>query len=728
MFSPKITLTLILAFTISLCSVAQNNVTNQLNEAKKHHKEFQYSKALKAYKSVLNVEYGNVKALDGVINIYLFDYEIYDSAGVYLERRLEHIQTDTNYIVYLNYANCLRMQERHEEAIEYYNFFKKYGLKKKKRNEIFIKDIDQNIEWCQHALNNDEIIYEPYIVENMGFFINSVDAEYTPIFIEEDSLLLYNARYQDYDQEQRSEDNQYFENIYYFDLVESVASSYNPGINQEHHQAVVSKGHNSDSILVFYQNRVWVSSIGEDRLNNLTPLPEILNGHYFQPHGFFSADNGTFIFSAASMEGNLDLFVSYYQEGNWTQPKSISPRINTGMDEDAPFLTDDGQTLYFSSKGHNSCGGYDFFKSELVDGAWSRPENLGYPMNSAGDDIYISFNNNGKSGFFSSNRNGGFGGMDIYSFGLDKKTVRGAAKDGKGNLLAGVEVSITDLETGQVEIVITDENGDYSFLVEPDRKFILNGKKEDYFDDSNNANTATEDDVIIANLSLEKDPGLSLYILITDKEGGTPLDSVKVILTDNMTGTSEEYLTPVSGDKIKPLEDKKLSDRGSYNLTLERDGYLSKTVTYNMSFDREGTFNVHEELDLSMDKIDLGQDLSDIIDLKPIYFDVSRYNIRPDAALELDKIVQVMNDNPNMKIELGSHTDSRGSAKSNQALSEKRAKASADYIASRITNPERITYKGYGEAQPVNHCIDGVKCSQEEHQENRRTEFIILEM
>lgn len=707
---------------------AQNELHSELNNAKKNQEALEFPEAIRAYKRALTIDPNNTEALDGLVQIYLYDYQIYDSAEVYLNIQLQHIGPDTNYAVYYNYANCLRMQERHEDAILNYYFFKQYGIAKKKRNEDFVAEIDQNIEYCQQALNVEEMIYEPYLVENMGFFINSVDMEYTPVYIEEENLLLYNARYKDYDSELRFEDNKYFENIYYFDLEESVASTYNESIDQQNHQAVVSCGSGSDTILVFHKNKVWISSIAQDRLNELTPLPDILSGYFFQPHGVFSSDRKTFIFSARSELGNLDIFISKFENGTWSIPVPISPRINTGKDEDAPFLSKDGTKLYFSSKGHNSCGGYDFFVSELVDGVWSRPVNLGYPMNSAGDDIYISFTDDGKRGYFSSNRNGGFGGMDIYSFGLAKKTIRGTAKDGKGNLLAEVLVKIVDLETGLEEIAMTDENGDYSFLVDPDHKFSLTGNKEGYFGDANSADTYTEDDYVIVNLALEKDPGLSLYMLITDAGDGTPIDSVKITLTDNMTGEKEVYYTPVTGDKIKPLEDKKLKERGSYNLTLERKGYLSKTVTYNVAFEREGTYNVHEEMDISMDRADLGQDLSKIIDLQPIYFDLGKYKIRPDAAIELDKIVQVMNDNPNMKIELGSHTDSRGSATSNQSLSEKRAKASAEYIQSRISNPDRITYKGYGEEKLTNGCADGVNCTEDQHQENRRTEFIILEM
>ncbi len=129
-----------------------------------------------------------------------------------------------------------------------------------------------------------------------------------------------------------------------------------------------------------------------------------------------------------------------------------------------------------------------------------------------------------------------------------------------------------------------------------------------------------------------------------------------------------------------------------------------------------------------MEVIDVGEDIAKKIDIEPIYFDLDKWNIRKDAAVELDKIVSVMKDNPTMEIELGSHTDSRGSDAYNLALSDRRAKSSAAYIVSRGIAAERIKGKGFGERELKNKCIDGVSCTEAEHQMNRRTEFIITKM
>ncbi|UKN02632.1 OmpA family protein [Paracrocinitomix mangrovi] len=707
----------------------QESARKSLMQAEKFHKRNDFSPALKAYKEVLSLEPNNKKALKGIVDIYLNVYQVYDSAAMYIDRQLTNIEEDTNYLIYYNKANVLRFQEQHEEAIKTYNFFKEYGIKKYTLTSEIEQDVDKSIRYCLNAMNNQETIYEPYKVENMDFFINSIESEYTPVYLDDMGILLYNARYKDYDSERRDADNMFFENIYYFDLEESVASTFNPSIEQTTHQCVVGKVFGTDSVLVFYQNKIWISTMSEDRLNNLKPLPAEFGSYYFQPHGVFSRDMKTFIFSARSETGNLDLYISENKSGTWSNPKPISFRINSEEDEDAPFLTPDGKTLYFSSKGHNSSGGYDFFYSVREGNDWSAPQNMGYPMNSTGDDIYISWNSNGRGGYFSSNRNGGFGMMDIYSFGLIKKSIEGVTMDKDSNILANVSVQMKNLDTEEIETFTSDENGKFSVLVDPENKFEFFGTKEGYFEDKSMVETFGEEEIFSTTLVLEKDPGLSLFLLVKDAKNQTPLDSVKIVILDNMIDKyKDSTITDISGSFNLPLPDKKLEDRGSYNITLTRPGYLAQTVTFNVLFDKEGRYNVFEDLDVKMEKVEIGNDLTKIIDLNPIYFDYNKAIIRPDAAIELDKIVQVMNDNPNMRIELGSHTDSRGSDKKNQSLSDRRAKASADYIKKRISNPDRITGKGYGESKLINHCSDGIDCSELEHQQNRRTEFIILEM
>lgn len=458
-------------------------------------------------------------------------------------------------------------------------------------------------------------------------------------------------------------------------------------------------------------------------------------------HPWLSSD-GKIMYFASDMPGGYgesDIYrITKNEDGSWGEAVNLGNKINSEGGEKFPFYQEEQGVLFFASNGHLGIGGLDLFISpDAGEGKFSNVKNLGFPMNTRFDDFALIVDKQMRKGYFSSNREGGKGSDDIYSFQLLKpfvfgKTIKGIAKDKQGNILSATQVNLYDENGVVIDSLKTTEDGAYSFTVDPDKKFKLSGTKDKYFDGNNTADTHTEEDVVYADLELEKDPGLSLYCLVIDKEKGEPLEGVKITFLNNIKGTEENIVTPTTGDFMRPLKENKLQDRISYNIILEKDGYLAKTVTYNQLLDREGQYKIHEALDLSMNKMDVGMDLSKFVQINPIYFDYNKYFIRPDAALELDKVVKVMNENPGMYVELGSHTDCRGSEKYNEKLSDRRAKASAKYIASKITTPDRIYGKGYGEAVLINQCAcEGrvkSKCSDEEHQANRRTEFRITKM
>ena len=186
------------------------------------------------------------------------------------------------------------------------------------------------------------------------------------------------------------------------------------------------------------------------------------------------------------------------------------------------------------------------------------------------------------------------------------------------------------------------------------------------------------------------------------------------------SGSEEtEVLTTDSlGQFVSKLVDRKqFGHKLEYTVTVSADGYLLATYELNTQLSTDSIIS----LSYMLDKKEIGTDLGPFM----IYYNFDKYDIREDAKVELDKIVKLMNENPEVKIELGSHTDCRGSSRYNAKLSKKRAKSAADYIAKRITNSDRIVSKGYGESQPVTNCKCS-SCSKEEHQLNRRTEFIII--
>jgi len=457
---------------------------------------------------------------------------------------------------------------------------------------------------------------------------------------------------------------------------------------------------------------------------------------YSVGHPSITADGKTMYF-ASDMPGGFggsDIYkMEVKSDGTFGSPTNLGAEVNTEGQEMFPWINNEGN-LFYSSDGLVGLGGLDVFAViSNGNGGFSKPVNVGRPVNGNNDDFAFSMSTDNKTGYFSSNRDGGKGDDDIYSFTQLKpikvgKTIKGTAYDTQGGVLAGTSINLYD-DAGNVIITTTsDDNGSFVFDVEPDKNYNLEGKKKDYFDVRKSVNTSTNDPEVAADLVLEKDPGLSLYALITDRKTGKPLEGVRLTILDNLSGDEKTITTPSTGDYRRTLPEKKLGDRGSYNLVLQKDGYFSKTVTYNTLFDKPGLYSMHSVLNLGMDPE--VKDLSEMIQINPIKFDLNKYNIRPDAALELEKIIEIMNRYPDMVVELGAHTDCRGTVKSNETLSSKRAKASAEYIKSRISRPERIYGKGYGEARLLNDCgCEGKvvsKCSEEEHSVNRRTEFKVI--
>lgn len=465
---------------------------------------------------------------------------------------------------------------------------------------------------------------------------------------------------------------------------------------------------------------------------------------YSVGHPTLSEDGKTLYFSS-NMPGTLggaDIFkCEVLGNGSFGKPVNLGTLINTEGQEMFPWIGKEGE-LFFSSDGHTGLGGLDIFVvlSDKM-GVFRKILNAGKPINSNRDDFAFTQNADGVSGYFSSNRDGGKGSDDIYSYQLVKpfKTklmVTGYSVDLAGNKIPGASINLVDQNGKVLASLTSDDKGYYTFPIEPEMDYTIQGEKKDYFPNTaafTTKNLPVNTEEVNKDVNLEKDPGIALHALVTDSDSKAPIEGVHMIIIDNLTNEPLlDVVTSSAGDALKGLTGKKINDQVSYTIKLEKQGYMSKTVVFNHKILQPGVINVENSLNLTMQKMDVGGDLAKLIDIKPIYFDLNKFNIRPDAAKELDKIVKIMNEYPTMEVELGSHTDCRGSIASNEKLSDNRAKASAEYIRARITNPQRIQGKGYGESKLKNGCAcEGpVKstCSEAEHQENRRTEFIITSM
>jgi len=525
-------------------------------------------------------------------------------------------------------------------------------------------------------------------------------------------------------------------------------------VNKKYHDGPAAFNKEGD-LMVFTRNNHKEKS-SEDEILLQLYYSEIEGDDWSEPQRFhfndpeysvgqpsLSADGKTLYF-VSDMPGGFgksDIYkVDRNSDGSWGNPVNLGNTVNTSDKEMFPFIHETG-SFFFSSTAHGSVGGLDIFATKIrPNGNFASIKRFEDPVNGSADDFALIINEEMTMGFFSSNREGGKGEDDLYSFDLLSpitflKNIVGSAMDKSGEPLANTHITLMN-ENGKVlNTVQTGEDGKYSFEVEPNKNFKIKAIKSDYFEASNTTSSFGEYEVFTSNITLEKDPGFTLAGILGEVGNTSDMAGSKITIRDNITGKTETVLIGEDGKFRKVLHDKKVNDFINYNIKIEKDGYLTKNVNVNEKLTEKGTIDLNGAFDLTVKKIETNAEGIKMVNFDPIYFDLDNHEIRNDAANELDKIVQILNDNPSLKIELGSYTDCRGSKSYNMRLSKKRAKASANYIKERIDNPRRIVGKGYGESKLIrtdceceNDNEENDPCTDKMHEINRRTEFKILEL
>lgn len=500
-----------------------------------------------------------------------------------------------------------------------------------------------------------------------------------------------------------------------------------------------------DMFYSVYENNKWQK-----------PKPMPFNSPEYSVGHPTLSDDGNVLFFSSDMPGGIggvDIYVATKNsDGTWSQPSNLGSGVNTEANEMFPFIHKDGY-LFFASNGRPGLGGLDLFIAQKNGTTFSEAQNLGYPVNTNFDDFAMIFNDDLTKGYFSSNRIDGKGNDDIYSFELltpffSKKIIEGIAKDDDGNILAEVKVELFDSDGNVINTITTNTDGEFEFTVDADKTFTLTGKKTDYKDDAKVVSTRTPEPKVETELILSRVPNFFFLGLVQDFDSKDPIDDVTIVLKNSTITHTYNLTSDNIGKFTSDIFGAELDATHEYEISVKKDGYIPYNETFSVYYDHEGQYDINDYLKVELHKLNVGDDIAKALNVQPIYFDLSKWNIRPDAAIELDKIVKVMNDYPTLVIELGSHTDSRGSDASNQTLSQKRATSSADYIKQRITNPNRITGKGYGETTnfvvtqevhdeynflPVGQILDNAFIyslprtqQQIAHQLNRRTEFKII--
>jgi outer membrane protein OmpA-like peptidoglycan-associated protein len=378
---------------------------------------------------------------------------------------------------------------------------------------------------------------------------------------------------------------------------------------------------------------LYISYLTQDGWSSPENLGPSVNTEFWESAPSLSPDKKDLYFASnrPGGYGGSDIYVSHRMlNGHWSPAENLGPQINTVGDEGTPFIHVDNQTLYFNSSGHPGYGGNDLFVSRKgPDGSWSKPENLGYPVNTIEDEGSLVIAADGKTAYYASDRADSRGGLDIYTFELRSD-------------------------------------------IRPARTVWIKGK--------------------VFDKKTEK--GLPCSVELTDLASQALISSVQTDETGNYIIT-----LPMGKD---------------YAFNVDRRGYLFFSENFSL-IQKQPDSTYH--MDIPLQPIEANA----TIVLKNIFFDVGRFDLQPESQVELDKLVQLMKDNPTLEIQINGHTDNVGKPADNLILSENRSKAVVNYLHAKGIDTKRLSFKGWGDSQPVadNHTESGRAL-------NRRTELKVI--
>lgn len=615
------------------------------------YQDLAYIDATQTYLKVAKKGYKSVELFEKLGDSYYFNANLKEANKWYSELFALNQPVQSEY--YYRYSQTLKAIEDYKKADEYLDkFYKVSG-----------SDVRAN-------LYNKQRDYKKVIEKNSGRYtiknttVNTRKSDYGTAFFGNKVIFSTSRDTTGFERVQTKWTNQSFTNFY----VSDVNDDSDLGKPERFSKVINSKFHEDTPVftkdlktIYFTRNNFTEGKIGRDearvinlklykatynegKWENVIELP-FNSDSYSVAHPALSPDEKTLYFASnmPGTTGQSDIFkVAILGDNQYGKPEKLLGGINTESRETFPFITQDNE-LYFASDGHQGLGGLDIFVTKIKsDGSIGPVVNLGTPVNGTMDDFAFIIDNTTRKGYFSSNRAGGKGSDDIYSF-------------------AEITPLVIDCK-GELTGIITDE----------ETKAILPGSTVSLFDDKFNLiSKVTADDK--ATYQFEVDCAKTYYVRAESKDYDT---------------RERNIVIPVAGEKT--------------------DGSIA--------------------LSKKIKEIKTGTDLAKTFNIKIIYFDLDKSNIRPDAQADLAKIAEIMKEFPTMKVDVRSHTDSRQTAAYNEKLSNARAKSTIDWLVKNGIAKERLSGKGYGESQLVNGCADGVKCSEEEHQMNRRSEFIILGM
>ncbi|MBN2668827.1 MAG: OmpA family protein [Bacteroidales bacterium] len=663
-------LTIILAFVLSFSVLSQQdtpfdkkafpNDKDGLKEALKNIKAGDelyeldnygsYSKALEFYLKAYQFNPNNAMLNYKIGTSYLYSTQKEKSLS-YFENAFKlnnHIASDINFKL----GAALHLNLKLDEAIDKYNAYKRQLSPKDLAEKR--KTIDKKISECEIG---KKLIENPVraFIDNVGPNINSPDPDYSPLITADESMMIFTSRREGTTGDVISEeDGKYYEDIYYsYKQNGEWTPALNIGkpLNTKNNDATIGLSSDGQKLFTFQGKDnggdIMVAELdGEEWTTPRDKELKNINTEGHESAASFSFDGKTMYFVTDYPENNMgmhDIFISYWDENKerWGKPQNLSNVVNSEYDERGVFMHPDGRTLFFSSNGKGSMGGYDVFKTTLTDeGYWSEPENLGYPINTPGDDNFFVIDGSGRHGYYASDKEGGYGAHDIYMItflGPEKPLVQ----SNDNILIASIANPITE--------TFIEESVEIATM----RLTILKGTIKDAF---------TQDPV-------------EAEIEIVDNEKN------EVISVQKSNKSTGKYLVSLPSGK-------------NYGIAVKSEGYLF----HSENFDIPSATNYQEVYkDILLSKMAVGTKIV----LKNIFFDYAKATLRSTSFPELDRLYNLLVEFPNMRIEISGHTDNQGSRTTNEKLSGARAKSVVDYLVKKGIDASRLESKGYAFDQPI---------------------------
>lgn len=444
-----------------------------------------------------------------------------------------------------------------------------------------------------------------------------------------------------------------------------------------------------------------------DKSPTVTKFSEVMNTPYHESTSVFTENGDVVYFTRNNYTKKkklkrdeagttkLKLFRSYKSNEGWSSPEEL-PFNSDEFSTAHPALSPDESTLYFASDRPGTKGLSDLWKAAIhPDGSFGDPINLGEKVNTEGRETFPFVTEDHKM-FFASDGHVGLGGLDIFVSQLDDEGLSAEA-----------------FNVGKPVNSSADDFG-----------LILNDQEGLGFFSSNRATGIGNDDIY--SFTRKEKLITSCTQNITGVTKDVKIDAILPLATVELRNIANEIVATQTSDSAGRFSFPDVECSTSYIVRASKPDYESAEAIINTGTEIGALLNRDLYLKPPV-KLEVGDDLAKILELNPIYFDFDKFNIRPDAAYELEKVIAVMKEYPNLKIDVRSHTDSRAPDGYNMTLSQNRNLSTIRYIVNNggISNA-RLTGRGYGETQLTNACGNGIECSEEEHQLNRRSEFIIV--